>query len=209
MKKNMSLQRAMRLGLIKQCDVVNVDRIFPEKKGKTMLTTDQTGFWTQQYFTREKLKWYYMEIDDKPYIVSGPTQRKLCLCGEKGVANRKDAMGQIAWLYCNPNELIIAEPLSIKMYDKMRNHSMYYCILNNYLSQITGPVWLSDYYKRNARGLFYLQNTFKEFFVISEGVSGARIGKDCYNCFFIDLSDKNIFVDMAYHRKHGIWKFIL
>lgn len=206
MKKNMSLQRAIRLGLIKQCDIVDAERIFPEKKGRITLTSDQTGFWTQQYFTREKLKWYYMEIDDKPYIVSGPTWRKLCLCGARGIENRKSAMEKIAWLYCNPNKLIIAEPLSIKMYDKMRNHSTYYCILNNYLNQISGTVWLTDYYKEKARGWFYLQNTLKEFLVVPQDLS---VGQDCYNCFFIDLSDKEIFVDMAYHRKHGIWKFIL
>ena len=206
MKKNMSLQRAMRLGLIKQCDIVDAERIFPEKIGKATLTKEQTGFWTKQYFTREKLKWYYMEIDDKPYIVSGPTHRKLCLCGERGIVNRKHVMEQIAWLYCNPNKLLIAEPLSIKMYDKMCNHSTYYCILNNYFNQISGPIWMTDYYKENARGWFYIEDALKNFCVVPQNL---RVGKDCYNCFFIDLSNKKIFVDVAYHRKHGIWKFIL
>ena len=70
MKKNMSLQRAIRLGLIKDCDIVDPKALFSSSSGMISISADETGYWRTQRFDREKLKWYYMEVDNIPYIVS-------------------------------------------------------------------------------------------------------------------------------------------
>lgn len=211
MKKNMSLQRAMRLGLIKDCEIVDAKSIFNQNNENFVIGARATGYWHVQYFKYEKLKWYYMEIDNKPYIVSQTTKTLLYLGGKEGSLNRNNIMRGISKLYSNDKKQIIAEHLSVEMFDKIvNNHHHYINRVNNYFSQGLTSSWLSDGYGEYD-GVFYVNYegvVRRNWCCLYDDADNSKtVAKT--NCFFIDLSDKEIFVDMAYHRKHGIWKFIL
>jgi len=214
MKKNMSLQRAMRLGLIKDCDIIDAEAIFNQNyvlKFLKVCIGKESGFYCWQRFDYEDLKWYYMEIDNKPYIVSEPTKNTLFLEGKEGSLNRNKIMREISKLYSNDKKQIIAEHLSVEIFDKIvNNHKHYINRVNNYFSQGRISSWLADGYGEYD-GVFYANYegaVERNWCCLYDDADNSKaFGKS--NCFFINLSHKKIFVDMAYHRKHGIWKFIL
>lgn len=209
MAKLISFEEAIRTGLIKEGDMVNLIACLQHDNREVLLEADETGWDEDQVFEREdNLKWCFtLDFEGNPILLGHTTEFNLALQGEVAYKSVKNGLlNEIASVYSNEEIGIYARSINIIDADFLENNENI-CFWKN----ITDS-WINTSYSRVS--VQYFQSGIKvlKYFEVRDCDLYDMYGKSYYGVNGITpiilLKDSKILLQIDLMERDGEWKLI-
>ena len=213
MAEFISLEKALRIKLIRKGDLINPSGCFGNKINEIILGRHRTGLNYDQFFKREEnLIWTYdLDLNGKPTLFSSQTEFDLILQGKAGCENVENLLNTMSSVYSSHEVGLNARALT------KEDAEFFVCnkiALERFIKPNNKTVWLASSYVDPSSK----HQDFGVYIMFDSGIGrynlfypygyGSRVGYAA--CFAISLlNPEKLLVDIESMTRYGVWKLIL